>query len=826
VTAPLRPGWLLWILLFILLAPLADTGRGDPSTDYENAHLQFLHGHFAEAQWEADRGSRRFADSPLWQSKFRLLQAESMVSRGMYDSALSILHDPAPATNPDNEIARLALTGVALTYLQRFPAADVTIARAERLCANLNLRSCGSVLRARGILSLERGNPQEARTFFLQSLAFAREHHDKSEEGTDLQNLGTTALQEEHYDEAVDWITAGYRAALELQDEDLMQLALGNLGWAYFRLGDLDRALELTLDAENRAEKLGNLRLEINWATTAANVYQAKKDWTRATDSFKRALVLARHTNNQEYIVNALEDLAHTSIDAGKLDDADECIRELEPLVRASGNRLDASDIEFARARIAASRHQLQDAEARFTKVEKDPDSQTSMRLGAEHAIAQLYESSGDIPAADRMYRTALTTFESARGELKNEDSKLPFLTNATDIYNDYIHLLVGQNKIDEALRLADQSRARTLAQGLGLDPRDESTTTPQLQPASIARKTGMTLLFYWLGREQSYLWAITPNRTSLFRLPPERDISQSIKRYRRALLGLGDPAADSNSDGLALYRMLVDPAASLIQPNANVVVLTDGDLSQLNFETLIVPGSHPHYWIEDATIISAPSLHLLGSANSAVPAGNKLLLVGDAISPNPDYPVLPMAATEMKQIEQHFTAQTESVFSREQATPAAYLDSHPQRFAYIHFVAHGVASRTDPLDSAIILSRSSAAEDSFKLHARDIIQHPIHARLVTVSACYGSGSRSYAGEGTVGLAWAFVRAGAHNAIGALWEVSDESTPQLMGDLYQGLEQGLSPGQALRRAKLVLLHSDKQFLKPFYWAPLQIYTGL
>jgi CHAT domain-containing protein len=240
----------------------------------------------------------------------------------------------------------------------------------------------------------------------------------------------------------------------------------------------------------------------------------------------------------------------------------------------------------------------------------------------------------------------------------------------------------------------------------------------------------------------------------------------------------------------------------------------------------LIVPGSHPHYWIEDATIISAPSLHLLGSANSAVPAGNKLLLVGDAISPNPDYPVLPMAATEMKQIEQHFTAQTESVFSREQATPAAYLDSHPQRFAYIHFVAHGVASRTDPLDSAIILSRSSAAEDSFKLHARDIIQHPIHARLVTVSACYGSGSRSYAGEGTVGLAWAFVRAGAHNAIGALWEVSDESTPQLMGDLYQGLEQGLSPGQALRRAKLVLLHSDKQFLKPFYWAPLQIYTGL
>jgi len=184
------------------------------------------------------------------------------------------------------------------------------------------------------------------------------------------------------------------------------------------------------------------------------------------------------------------------------------------------------------------------------------------------------------------------------------------------------------------------------------------------------------------------------------------------------------------------------------------------------------------------------------------------------------------MAATEMKRIEQQFEARSETVIAREEADPAAYLAANPQQFAYIHFVAHGVASRTDPLDSAIILSRSSAAEDSFKLHARDIIQHPIRASLVTVSACYGSGTRSYAGEGPIGLAWAFLRAGAHNVIGALWEVSDESTPQLMGDLYRGLDRGLSPRTALREAKLAMLHSHKEFRKPFYWAPLQIYTGL
>ena len=61
--------------------------------------------------------------------------------------------------------------------------------------------------------------------------------------------------------------------------------------------------------------------------------------------------------------------------------------------------------------------------------------------------------------------------------------------------------------------------------------------------------------------------------------------------------------------------------------------------------------------------------------------------------------------------------------------------------------------------------------------------------------------------------------------IGALWEVSDASTPLLMDELYGELEQGMSPESALRAAKLSLLHSDGVFRKPFYWAPFQLYTG-
>ncbi|MGA8110566.1 MAG: CHAT domain-containing protein, partial [Acidobacteriaceae bacterium] len=190
---------------------------------------------------------------------------------------------------------------------------------------------------------------------------------------------------------------------------------------------------------------------------------------------------------------------------------------------------------------------------------------------------------------------------------------------------------------------------------------------------------------------------------------------------------------------------------------------------------------------------------------------------------PGPDYPRLSNAGLEMRQIRRHFPPRQETVFEGPQANPGSYLQSAPQRYSYIDFVAHGVASLADPLDSAIILSRTPATPDSFRLHARAIMQRPIHARLVTIAACYGSGTRAYAGEGLVGLSWAFLYAGAHSVIGALWEVSDASTPLLMDAVYQGIEEGLAPRVALRRAKRSLLHGP--FQRPFFWAPFQLYTG-
>src|SRR5216683_2614465 len=200
---------------------------------------------------------------------------------------------------------------------------------------------------------------------------------------------------------------------------------------------------------------------------------------------------------------------------------------------------------------------------------------------------------------------------------------------------------------------------------------------------------------------------------------------------------------------------------------------------------------------------------------------GKNLLLVGNAV-PTPGYPALPQAPVEIQKVGHYFSDQNRKVLEAKQATATAYLSSNPGQYAYLHFVTHGTASITRPLESAVILSPEG---DTYKLYARDIVTHHLNAQLVTISACNGAGTRAYSGEGLVGLSWAFLRAGAHNVIAALWEVSDASTPQLMDRLYGELSRGQDPASALRAAKLSLLRADSVFKKPFYWAPFQLYAG-
>lgn len=692
---------------------------------------------------------------------------------------------------------------------------------------------------------MQRGRYVEAQVFFKIALDRARAGGDRLSEADALLDMSWSANHQAHFDDALDWSEAARRISVEKAVPDITQVALGNMGWAYYKLGDADKAKGMFLDAGKQAEKLGDKGAQVQWLTDLGYVYMDENEFIVAEQSFLDSLKLSRQMASREDIVNSLIALAFLSEQTNKLDDAKRYADEALAKAQEDKNGRDQVYPRLVQGRVAARLHDTATAENAFHEVEQSKDCPVFLKWEAERSLARLYEDEKQTDSADREYRTALATFETARSELEHEDSRLPFLTNASRIYDDYLNFLVAQNKTAEALQVADFSRARTLLEGLGVLTKGTSFGPDPLNAQQIARGAGGTVLFYWLGEKQSYLWAITPQKTALFRLPPAEEIKTRVERYRKAIIDQRESSQTANDDGAALYRILVEPAKDFLPKNpatngsvksgpektagektGKVFVVPDGILNSLNFETLLVPDAQPHYWIEDVTLSSASSLRMLKAFHAAHSKGaGNLLLFGDAVQPNDDFPPLPKAAVEMESIEKHFPPSSEQVFSGDQANPPAYLASKPERFFYIHFVAHGTASRLSPLDSAIVLSKTNTEDDSSKLYARDIIHHPLHSELVTVSTCRSAGARAYSGEGLVGLSWAFVRAGAHNVIGALWDVSDASTPQLMDELYSGLKKGETPDAALRNAKLALIHSSATLRKPFYWAPFQLYTG-
>ena len=805
---------------------LASCGRQNPQEALTHADRTLRHGDVASAEKEAQAGYERFHSlGPEWSWKFRLLQADALAWQGMNDRVLAILS--SETTEPPSEelnLRKQRLEGLAYADLHRFTDAEQTLGSAEQRCLEYAYPICIDIALARGELAMERGQFGDAESAFEQSLTRARTKSDAYGEANALLSLSWAAIQQEHFDQALDWSGGAFQKANAVGAVAIIQVSLGNEGWSYYRLGEPEKALPLLIQAQDSAKQIGAITDEVKWLTTAGYVYLDRGEYRAAEQSYLEALDLAQSINSKSDVTDALVSLATVSERAGKLDQARDYADKTIALVPKDGNRLDVLYPLLIKGHVAARMHDTAQAEKIYREIEQDPKSHVLLKWESEHSLAQLYQDENKPEAADREYRAALSTFESARKAL-HEDTSLPFPANAASIYDDYIHFLAGEGKTNDALQIAEYQRGRTLAEGLGLLQKDATFKPDAPNAQATARKAGGTILFYWLGEKQSYLWAITPQKTAMFTLPAKSEIEPIAQRYRKALAEQQEFLPRTTDDGLALYHMLVEPAANLLPRNAKVFIIPDGGLNTLNFETLLVPGSAPHYWIEDVTITDANSLRLLAASHAGQKHSDRLLLLGDAVAPNSDYPELQKAPAEMESIEKHFPAKQQEVFAREQATPAAYLSSKSERFSYIHFVAHGTANRMSPLDSAIVLSRSNAQDDSFKLYARDIIHHPLRAELVTISTCFGAGSRAYSGEGLVGLSWAFLRAGAHNVIGALWEVSDASTPQLMDQLYLELERGKTPDTALRDAKLMLLHSNSAFHKPFYWAPFQLYTG-
>jgi CHAT domain-containing protein len=784
------------------------------------------------AQKETDEQLQRYSsEDSIWHWRFKVLKAEILARQGAIKEALDLLRAEPPESfeTADLAVRRKLVQGVESASVPLPADAKRFLAEGKALATAHHPELLGELAIASGAVDFLQDDFKGAAAAYQDALQIARKQNDAYVQASALGGLGLLSTKEEHYDESIDWNEAAVRLAESPNGQGSLNRILGNMAWNYKKLGDLDSALTFYQRAGEVAARAGFVDAQIYWLTGTADVYYERHDYAAAEKALSEGLGLARSQGNERTLTAYLNGLAEAELETGRMEAAERYIDEATLLEESSVDRSQLLATKLVRGRIEAEKHGSALAEKSFRDVIEDPKSDTSQKWEAEARLARVYADTRRAAEAEGGFRRAVAVIETARASVPNETLRLSFLSSAINFYSDYIDFLVSQQRTDDALRVAELSRARTLAEGLGTTTKPAAVSTQDVRPEQLARRLKATLLFYWLGEKHSYLWVISPVKTTCITLPAASEIEPTIKAYRDAVAKSQDVAETEQSAAEKLYETLVAPAQKFIAPNSRVVLLPDGSLYSLNFETLIVPGPKPHFWIEDVTLTTASSLSLLASSANRPPVKQRnLLLVGDALKASDDFEQLPQAEDEMKIVEGYFPDSNRTVLKREQATPTAYLDSNPGRYAYLHFVTHGTASRAQPLESAVILSKEPAS-DAYKLYARDIVTRHLNAELVTISACNGSGARAYSGEGLVGLSWAFVRAGAHNVVAALWEVSNApSTSQLMDAFYKGLSRGEDTATALRNAKLSFLHSSDSnsvFKKPYYWAPFQLYAG-
>jgi CHAT domain-containing protein/tetratricopeptide (TPR) repeat protein len=793
------------IVAAILQRP-APVGRGE---EFDQTLSLLRDGEFAQA---AAKAHRNWTSQPRseWRWRFRLIEAEALLEEGKSAASQAVLNAGSAKTSPEFEIRRRLLLARQLNLpLLQLEALVLEAAGLATKYSRPDLEPEIDLLL--GQFLARRGKIAPAEEILYRANHSARATGDLFRVAASFNSLGMVQVSQFRYDRAIPLFEQAKDLYGSVRAHQWVAAADNNMVMCYSRLGDFDKAHTVAEEAL-RLARPGLLRANALGEIGMTFVYQ--ENFPKAIPYFRKARDMARQFHFTGVAARWAGNLTQVLAATEDWDAAEQALQEATRLGPEARSRV---FLELDAADIARGRGLFPQARAIYEQAMASAPDNPGVQWDSYAGIANTWVATGAADLANRNFDAAIRVIEGHQSDLRGSDNKITFLSRLIRFYQDYVNALITQNQPVKALAVADGSRARVLSQRFN---RNLPATAPQQEAEfqTIARQSGSVWLSYWLAPNRSFLWVTTPKEIRWFPLEASAaEIARLVEDYRGLVENIRDPLQVENPAGRRLYEILIAPAAPLIPPGTRVIIVPDGPLHQLSFETLpVYGGPRPHYWIEDATVSIAPSFGVFSVGRPAPGATRKSLLIGDALSPGPGFPRLEFSAEEIDTIEKHLSPGV-SKRLREAASPEIWKQGDLASFDIIHFAAHAEANRQSPLDSAIILSPANG----FRLHARDIIDVKLHADLVTLSACRSSGARTYAGEGLVGLTWAFLQAGSRNVVAGLWDVADESTSQLMDRFYAGIAKGTQPTEALRSAQLDLLHTAHS--KPYYWGPFQCY---
>ena len=654
---------------------------------------------------------------------------------------------------------------------------------------------------------------------------------------------GRAALADSRFASAiVDFRNASgvFRAS---EDPVRLRASLIELSRALILAGEAGPAWTVAAEAESLAHVGGSesdRALALNNLAAAARQGEAAS----ASDSLAReSLSAAVRAGDSLAVHDACTSLYLCAVDRRDLDAAGRWLQRAQA-TGAARDTTQAIDDRIRLAIVATLQSRLDDAEHLLVRATHDARRIGSSQLASYALInlADVAERRKDYVRAVALGREALAAVDSVRTRQSTERSAIRVFAERIDAFDAFIHLLVRIDPLlpdsgfaAEAFTWAERSRARSL-----LERRLGGAHAASL--LSLARAQALlgpheALLEYSVGDSSTTLWIVRRDQWSYRRLPNVRRLRSAVN-VLRADLTSADLALSKTALGRerSLYRMLVEPAESQLHGVERLIVVPEGPLAQLPFEVLRTDDAHPtSYLVERYPISYLPSASMLQHA--AVSAcGTGIVAVGDpafgrqaadtvqwvaerGVTLRP----LPYSALEIRALtglcEDHPMAVlmgAEASKSRLLATPGL------GRAAIIHLSTHGTSDATDPARCRLWFAPDSSDSEPSSLGVDEIAALSLCASQVTLAACQSAAGRLERGEGIIGLARAFLAAGAGSVVASLWNVNDSATAILMKRFYEELIRAKSPRDAALASSQRAMIDLPQTRSPYYWAAFQL----
>ncbi|NES21763.1 MAG: tetratricopeptide repeat protein [Symploca sp. SIO3E6] len=759
-----------------------------------------------------------------------------------------------------------------------------------------------------GLVYSDLGEKQKALEFYNQALPLYRAVGDRGGEATTLNNLGRIYDSLGEKQKALEFYNQALPLYRAVGDRGGEANTLNNLGAVYSGLGEKQKALEFFNQALPLYRAVGDRGGEANTLNNLGLVYDDLGEKQKALEFYNQALPLRRAVGDRGGEATTLTNLGAVYSDLGEKYKALEFVNQALPLLRAvgdlGGEATTLSNVAFLQRSQGNLTEALTVMDSAITIVEELRTKIGSQELRTSYFASKqnYYEFYIDLLMQLHQQNpnqgydaTALHASERSRAR-----SLLELLTEANaDIRQGVEPQLVEQERIlqqqldaiekrrvelfsgnytKEQATAIEQEREQLLSQYQEIQtkirttsPRYAALTQPEpLTLTEIQQQVlddDTLLLQYSLGRERSYLWAVSKTGISSYELPPRAEIETAAKQFYELLKTPGFQLEDTrgtigvenvqaNKSVSQLSQMLLAPVAEQLG-NKRLLIVSDGALQYIPFSALALPGTSGEDVVPllaNNEIVNLPSATTLGIIRqeqaTRKTAPKAIAILADPVFSSDDERVtnnkqrshrslpqqildrsaretdigvwkrLPGTRTEAEAI-MALVPDSERVHGFDFAANREMI-TNPQLSNYriVHLATHGLLNSTNPELSGVVLSlfdeQGNSQNGFLRLH--DVFNLNLPAELVVLSACQTGLGQEVKGEGLVGLTRGFMYAGSPRVLVSLWNVSDAATAEMMSRFYRKmLQEGLSATAALRAAQLEM-QQETQWKAPYYWA--------